>query len=437
MNRKSIYWLTNDLRLDDNRALLQSADSADELAIIYIIDPGWFKKNRYQAISMGAHRLSFLGQSLIDLDSQFSRYNQSLQLFYGTPYTILASLIENAGVTELLRSETADYNLNRQWQCLVNEYPEIQFSTCTTHTLFDRMQLPFELDQLPPSFSGFRKRVETLPITATVAKPAKLPPVLKLPGVMRNLLDSFETFTNSKFSGGSSHATAHLANYFKYEEPHRYFELRNSLDGWENSTKFSPWLANGCLSPRQIVTTLSEYESNTIKNKSTYWIFFELLWREYFQWYAHKHGKRLFRFSGIKQQSPLTSFYPERFKKWCGGNTPYAIVNACMNELNSTGYMSNRGRQIAASCLVNELRLDWRFGAAYFEQQLIDYDVASNWGNWQYLAGVGADPKKTRHFNLDKQAKLYDPTGDYISRWTQDRQLTPLDSVDAADWPVN
>ena len=108
-----------------------------------------------------------------------------------------------------------------------------------------------------------------------------------------------------------------------------------------------------------------------------------------------------------------------------------------MNELNSTGYISNRGRQIVASCFVNELRLDWRFGAAYFEQQLIDYDVANNWGNWQYLAGVGADPRSIRHFNLDRQTRQYDPSGAYIMNWTQNQTLNTLDSVDAADWPIH
>ncbi|WP_459782420.1 FAD-binding domain-containing protein, partial [Photobacterium sp. R1] len=106
-----------------------------------------------------------------------------------------------------------------------------------------------------------------------------------------------------------------------------------------------------------------------------------------------------------------------RFQQWCNGKTGYPIVDACMRQLNQTGYMSNRGRQLVASCFVHELALDWRYGAAYFEQQLIDYDVASNWGNWQYLAGVGADPRGWRYFDLEKQTKMYDPDGDFIHRW--------------------
>ena len=108
-----------------------------------------------------------------------------------------------------------------------------------------------------------------------------------------------------------------------------------------------------------------------------------------------------------------------------------------MKELAETGFMSNRGRQIVASCLVHELAIDWRFGAAYFQQQLIDYDVASNWGNWQYIAGVGKDPRGGRQFNIDKQTALHDAKGEFIGKWQgRDQAALPLDSVDYVDWPV-
>ena len=97
--------------------------------------------------------------------------------------------------------------------------------------------------------------------------------------------------------------------------------------------------------------------------------------------------------------------------------------------------MSNRGRQLVASCLVNELGVDWRFGAAYFEQQLIDFDVASNWGNWQYLAGVGVDPRGHRRFDLAKQTQQYDPNGEFVRQWASDTHVNGIDQTDAADWP--
>ena len=108
-----------------------------------------------------------------------------------------------------------------------------------------------------------------------------------------------------------------------------------------------------------------------------------------------------------------------------------------MQQLVATGWCSNRGRQIAASCLVNELQLDWRYGAAFFEKHLIDYDVACNYGNWQYLAGVGADPRGGRHFDLEKQTQTYDPEGTFTRKWHGERPKQPRFVTDAADWPIN
>lgn len=121
--------------------------------------------------------------------------------------------------------------------------------------------------------------------------------------------------------------------------------------------------------------------------------------------------------------------------KWRNGQTPWPIVNACMNQLNATGFMSNRGRQIVASALINELGIDWRAGAGYFQQQLIDHDVYSNTGNWQYIAGLlGTDKKK--HFDIDDQTSRYDPAGDFVRKWTHGTTQKQLDSNDASDWPI-
>ena len=104
-------------------------------------------------------------------------------------------------------------------------------------------------------------------------------------------------------------------------------------------------------------------------------------------------------------------------EKWMLGSTADPFVNANMLELSKTGFMSNRGRQNAASYLISDLQVDWRFGAAHFESMLIDFDAASNYGNWQYLAGVGNDPKPDRYFNTKKQAAYYDPNGSYQQLW--------------------
>ena len=188
--------------------------------------------------------------------------------------------------------------------------------------------------------------------------------------------------------------------------------------GADYSSKFSAWLAMGCISPRFIYQELKKYEHQFGANDSTYWLVFELLWRDYFRFMMKKHKVKLFQKAGIqnKESSEINS-NTNQLQKWIEGKTGVDFVDANMLELKHTGFMSNRGRQNVASYLCNDLKLDWRLGAAYFEQQLIDYDVCSNWGNWAYLAGVGNDPRGNRYFNIEKQASDYDKNGDYRNLW--------------------
>jgi deoxyribodipyrimidine photo-lyase len=322
----------------------------------------------------------------------------------------------------------------------------LEFSQRYSHTIFEPSQLPFSLEQLPGSFSKFRRLVEKMDLDSIISAPLDAPATLPAPALVADMAwqtlwqeqfpESSDNLDQALFKGGASAGEQHLKGYFSRDLASSYKQTRNGLDGMDYSTKFSPWLANGTLSPRRIIQQLKQYETRAGANDSTYWIFFELLWREYFQWYGYKYQQQIYAFPGISHSSPTTSFYPERFKKWSAGNTPYAIINACMKQLNSTGYLSNRGRQLVASCFVHELGLDWRHGAAYMEQQLVDFDVASNWGNWQYLAGLGADPRGHRRFDLRKQAQIYDPDNQFVQRWAGEQTLQPLDSMDAADWPI-
>ena len=171
--------------------------------------------------------------------------------------------------------------------------------------------------------------------------------------------------------------------------------------GENYSTKFSAWLGLGCLSPREIYYELKKYERQFSANESTYWLEFELLWRDYFRFMMKKYSNLFFQQTGIKAKTDLLHQHNnDTLLTWINGKTGVDFIDANMIELKLTGFMSNRGRQNVASYLCNDLKLDWRYGAAYFEQQLIDYDVCSNWGNWAYLAGVGNDPRGNRVFNI-------------------------------------
>ncbi len=433
----SLYWFNNDLRLEDNLALVEAASKSERLLCVYIADPAWFQPNRYGHKSMGSFRWQFVRQSLDDLAAALRSLGQDLLVIYQPPLDALATLIARFKIDAVFRSEHAGFYENDIWRKLQRRFAMLHFEQHSTHTLLDPPSLPFALTGLPQSFSQFRKAVEPVDGITTRSRPQRLPPPPAQTMLATPALPPLGGgTTNTPFAGGASAGQAQLDAYIEQGLPSRYKAVRNALDGWENSTKLSPWLAAGCLSARQVYQAIERYERDIEANESTYWVRFELLWREYFQWYAHAHREKLFTHQGIKRQAVLTAFYPERFQRWCNGNTPYPLVNACMNQLNETGYMSNRGRQIVASCFVNELGLDWRYGAAYFEQQLVDYDVGSNWGNWQYLAGVGADPRGKRRFDLEKQMAIYDPEGVFVRKWRGDTGSDRLDSIDAADWPI-
>lgn len=435
--RRGLFVFTHDLRLHDHPPLQQLARQVDELLLVYCLDPDERRPGRYQLASLGPHRLRFLRESLRDLQYRLATQGQRLTILEGRLDEALPPLIAEYRIDIAGSSLHSGIDEQRQWQALQQHCPDCRFIQGNSHSLFDAEALPFSPAGLPDSFSKFRRQVEaqsepSQPQTSITSLPP--PPA----GWRTESHAGHSAAIAQRFIGGETAALAQLDAYFHSERPQSYKATRNALWGWENSTKFSAWLANGCLSPRRLWAQLKQHEAEFGANESTYWIGFELLWREFFHCYARRYGVRLFNSKGIRSQAPLTSFYPGRFRQWCEGATPYPIVNACMRELNATGYMSNRGRQLVASCFVHELGLDWRFGAAYFQHQLIDYDVASNWGNWQYLAGVGADPRGHRRFDLDKQARQYDPDGSYRRHWLGDDadNSLPLDHVDMVDWPL-
>jgi len=227
---------------------------------------------------------------------------------------------------------------------------------------------------------------------------------------------------------GEAGIQAHLQRYLSRALPHRYKATRNQLSGLDFSSKWSPWLAVGAVSAPQLMQALRGFEAECGANEGSHWLWVELLWREHFRLLQHKHGAALYRWRGLCD----TALARERMSRhgsaprgpespqahaWRTGHTGQPLVDAGMRELASTGWLSNPLRQIVASHLIHDLGVDWRVGAAWFENQLIDFDVHSNQGNWAYIAGVGTDPRGGRRFNLDKQTREHDPDGVYRRGW--------------------
>jgi deoxyribodipyrimidine photo-lyase len=307
-------------------------------------------------------------------------------------------------------------------------------------TLYHPDNLPFDLDRVPEVFTGFRKQVEERSaVDPVLPTPTTVPPLPSSvdPGPLLPTLPDLGLTPPSPdprgmiaFRGGESAGLERLQEYVWTKDCLKtYKETRNGMLRPNDSSKFSPWLALGCLSPRQIYAAVQQYEQERVKNDSTYWMVFELLWRDYFRFIAAKHGDRIFYPSGLRGLQIAWKQDWERFEAWRTGMTGFPLVDANMRELASTGFMSNRGRQNVASFLTKNLGIDWRMGAEWFESQLLDYDVCSNYGNWNYAAGVGNDARGFRYFNIGKQSKDYDPDGSYVKHWLPELRSLPAAKV--------
>lgn len=442
MKKIGLYLFTNDLRINDNQLLHCAAQRVEKL-ICVIVEPTWvrFSADLAQEQSYGAHRQAFVSQSIANLESNLVKLGQQLVVIRSnhlepdTTEQTLSQIIATQHVTHFFANAHCGYDERRLIHSVHRRHPDL--ITCLPHhsTLFDSHELPFEFSKVPSSFTKFRKLVVHLDVNRNETVIAHLPPApTPVPAISLFSSPNDESAVISDYLGGEDAGLAHLENYFSHDYALNYKQTRNAFDGIENSTKFSPWLALGCVSPKTIYRQLKQFEAKHGSNDSTYWIYFELLWREYFYWKCLSLGSSLFGETSNHEldSSNSSAMSNLNFAKWKSGNTNYPIVDACMRQLNETGYMSNRGRQLTASCLIYELGIDWRHGAAYFESQLIDYDVASNWGNWAYIAGAlrpqvstqtnkqknanQAQPK-SRHFDLGKQTDMYDPDHAFINKW--------------------
>ncbi len=432
MRRIGLHWFKKDLRLQDNASLQAISKEVDQLICLYLHPSESVAAVDLYSLStqevLGTHRKRFIRESLDDLNISLSKLGQQLvELEYDvSAIDTLIEFVKAHDVNVISCEWHCGFNEKVEWEQLKKALPDQDFIQLNSSTLYQENGLPFDVAEMPDTFTPFRKKVEkngTLREAKAIL--SLLPPQVtklmpdnqKTQGQIISSKNSSRPYY-SRLVGGES-AAQRQVDYYLWEKDllSSYKETRNGLDGWDFSSKLSAWLAHGCISPTTLLGAIDDYENQRTKNDSTYWLFFELLWREFFHWQHVKNGQSSFKKQGPKRVEISTHFDREKFDDWCKGKTGYKIVDACMQQLNQTGFMSNRGRQLVASCFVHELALDWRYGAAYFEYQLIDFDVASNFGNWQYLAGVGADPRGHRQFNLEKQTDIYDPTREFIQSW--------------------
>ena len=421
--RKSIYWFRKNLRLRDNPSLFNAIKDNDEIIFIYIIDLQTYNPNGLDIHEIGDFRKKFIMESVLDLEKNLKSKKIHLHVFEGDKFKILEEIRSSHGIDTIYCSKEVGWYEEEDEKKLIDKNFELIMSE-DPHLIEER-ELPFNLDNLPLIFTPFRKKVEK---NSKIRNEIRELPTIKKAIVSTDLkfLSKIEvnniinhSNTAYPFEGGERNALERLKSYlWESHNIAKYKETRNGLIGTEYSSKFSAYLSTGSISPVTIYHEIKKFEREVKKNSSTYWLIFELMWREFFRYVTKKGKKNIFMINGINGNIFNRNFNSDidLFKKWCDGETGQEFIDANMVELNTTGFMSNRGRQNVASYLINDLDLNWIWGAAYFESKLIDYDVASNWCNWMYMAGVGNNVRNWA-FNPTKQSDMYDKAGKFRSLW--------------------
>lgn len=425
---KSIVLFSNNLRLHDNRSLTNAIEENQELLFLYVLTPKLLELQTESGFNrVGPFRYKFLTESIFDLKTNLKAKGQDLVIRYGETDDVLCELCTKHQITKIYLEKPLGYWENQELDQLIRCVPNTveiiaaYDSFCIHPEDYDDM-----FDDVPDIFTEFRKKIES---NLSVKLPLTVPNFSSITSIQSKSDDipeipeiEIESRTAFPFKGGETAALDRLKDYiWDSQRILNYKNTRDLLTGVDYSTKLSAWLANGSISPRKIWDEIVAFERAKLKNKSTYWLKFELLWRDYFRYVSRKYTKHIFHFSGINKKQLDLSKDKEKFEKWRLGKTNDLFVNANMKELLLTGWMSNRGRQNVASYLVHELKVDWRWGAEWFEHQLIDYDVNSNWCNWMYIAGVGNDPRPNRIFNTQLQAEKYDPTHRHRNLWLNEQ----------------
>jgi deoxyribodipyrimidine photo-lyase len=413
--KRGLVWFTEDLRVDDNETLLKAIEENEEVLPIYFLPNT--RLEQLDIPRIGNTRMTFIKESLNNLRTQLQQIGGDLLVIEGPPEDHITGLCKLYNIRKVYtkkqvgsEEKTAQQSVKQQLLGL-----GIDFETYSTSTLFHPDDLPFSVRDIPMLFTKFRKLAEK---ESVVREPFDAPRQITIPPIESTPFTSETSSHAAWLHGGEIEAQKRMMHFIWDSQAIRtYKETRDQLAGLDFSSKFSAWLSQGCISPRRIYSEIKRFERDVVTNESTYWVIFELFWRDFFRFSFKKYPNAYFQLHGLGQQARYTYFDSAKFEAWTQGKTSEALINAGMNELRETGFVSNRMRQILASYWVFGMQQDWRYGAAWFEYCLVDYDVASNWGNWAYIAGVGNDNRGGREFNVEKQALLYDKDRSYRALW--------------------
>lgn len=424
MSEKTILvWFRNDLRIHDNEILSEAVRKADKVLPVFIFDPFYFKTGATGSLKTGSFRARFLLESVADLKKNLLSFGADLLIRTGNPAVVLPQLAEEYHISEVYHHREVapdETGISEEVEAALWKI-KLNLKHFIGHTMYHKEDLPFPIKDIPDSFVTFKKKVERdstvrpstvspdVIITPQITDAGELPSLADL-GVPEPVDDPRATHA---FTGGETQAIDQLQAY-----------LTNCLQSSNQkgrtpvcSSGLSPWLAVGCISPRQVYWEMIKFQrEHHLQNIDP--LMLELLWRDYFRFMFKKHGQKFFRSEGFKVEAPdVATNQDDLFENWKNGETGIPYIDAAMHELNATGYISNYNRQAVATYLTIDLQVDWTKGALYFEEKLIDYSPASNWGNWAFVAGVSNDTKSNRYFNAAKPDSVLESKSGIVNTW--------------------
>ncbi len=435
----TIYWLRNDLRLHDNECLHRAVERDKPLTLVYVFDVRQFEMMNIGFRKTGYIRYKFLCDTLQNLRENLAKRGAKLLIRVGKPEEVLADLIDRTKADLLLFQEevTSEELAVEKAVTAAAEKKKCEVRPVWGLTMYHVDDAPFDPKETPLTSKAFRinlsKKAEVRPLFVTPedipAPPESLTDFGDMPtaeelGFTEEEIDSN---TEPAYPGGETYALERL-DYYTTESQllTNYKWTRNRSLGDDFSSKFSPYMALGSLSPRKIYWQVKDYEKAIKKNISTWWLVFEVVWRDFFKYTAIRFGNKIFAEGGIKNRETDWSYDKDLFDRWRFGKTGIPFIDAHIRQLNATGFMSNRGRVNCASFLTRDYKIDWRWGAAWFETQLIDYDVCSNWLNWntQALEIYYTNP-------VHQGGNKYDKNGEYVKAWLPELAEVPAPLVHA------
>ena len=405
MDKISIFWFRRDLRLHDNKAFFHALQSEEKILPIFIFDIDILKK-----IPKNDARISFIFSELKAMNTHLESFETEIKMFHGNPKEIFGSLMKKYNIVKVFTNHDYEpYAIKRDID--IKELltrSKIDFQTHKDQVIFEKNEITKKDGKPYVVYTPYSKRwLEKYETN----KPENYP--------SEDFLDRLYKKTKSKTLTlsdiGFIETNTPIKNYiFNSRIINEYEETRN-FPALDNTSKLGPHLRFGTVSVRQMVSR-ADAQENKIFLK-------ELIWREFFMqilWHFPETHKNSFK---SKYDRIIWRNNEKEFKKWCEGNTGYPMVDAGMRQLNKTGFMHNRVRMLVGSFLCKHLLIDWRWGEAYFAEKLHDYEMSSNVGNWQWVAGTGVDASPYfRIFNPTSQIQKFDKELKYIQKWVPDFQ---------------